>query len=108
MIALAVIGAVVALAVLIAMLVVLVGLRRQLDEVSSQLAARPVGLSGDDAATLAEHAAWAAVRADRLPPMLSPPSSSDRAGARPSVSRIKVAGWAAGATETARRLRRGA
>lgn len=60
--------------------------------------------------TAARTAAWEDVAADRARPLALPDAVDDGSEdpLRPSIPRIKAAGWAAGAGETMRRLRRGA
>ena len=101
-----------ALAMLAAGLVVLMAIHRRLDRLAATvavLAERPVGLSVDDADEVAELAARRAVasvpRASLLPALSV---DQDDESPRWSSPRIKAAGWAAGASETMRRLRQGA
>jgi hypothetical protein len=101
-----------ALAMLAAGLVLAVRLQRRLaslEAIVATLAERPVGLSVDDAELVADLAAQrisaAVQRASMLPALGVEP---DDAAPRLSAPRIKAAGWAAGASETMRRLRQGA
>ncbi len=98
-----------ALAMLAAGLALFIALQRRLAALEAALAERPVGLSVDDVELVAELAARrtaTAVRRASLLPALS--ADQDEAAPRRSGPRIKAAGWAAGASETVRRLRQGA
>jgi len=108
---LALIAVALALAMLAAGLMLLIRLRRQLSRIEIAIAEQPVGLSAEDAASVAELAAQrtaASLRRATLLPALDVDDGDGECTPRLSGPRIKAAGWAAGAGETMRRLRQGA
>lgn len=99
------------LAVLCCCLVLLWQQRGRLARIETRLAEQPAGLSEADAMLVAEMAAeLAATRATgpSLPPALNERGAGEVESRRRSETRIKASGWAAGASETMRRLRQGA
>lgn len=100
------------LALLTVGIVVLGRLDRRLARIESLLGERPAGLSLEDATLVAEAAARraAAVPQIALPSALAAAESETQpaSSSRLSGPRIKASGWAAGASETMRRLRQGA
>lgn len=109
-----VVAASLGLALLVLIVIELVTIRRRMTAVQRLLADRAAPPDVETLAMVAEEAARVAVQdvaAARMggPPALPAPTTGDTTASRSmSPSRIKAAGWAAGATETMRRLREGA